>query len=187
MFAMDALNKSAQGRFLKAKRQGGFIVAYIMMGIALIAISMSALAFMHNDSAGKLLIYNNSVAIQKQIASIQGMVTNCALLYPTGNNGSGYHNAYPGGASVDVLQLTCPGAPFSNKNLWTGRNGTVPPLAPRGMGGWVYTNDASGIRLTISAGSDVDLNRSLTSAMAHYTPSQVSISGGTLTYWLLQE
>ena len=173
--------------FRHSALQRGFIAGYAIAGIALVTVTMTGLAMMNRDIGVKKLIYTTSKTLQEQISSVHTAVSNCAVLYPSGNNASGFHRAYPSGTASNVLNLTCPGAPYANKNLWTGRDGGRAPLVPKAMGSWLYTNDATGIYLTISSNGDADMNKAIASVATKYVSTQIVVSGNVLKYWILKE
>ena len=172
---------------MRMRMQQGFIAGYALAGIALMTIAMAGLTAMSKSSAQKILVFNASKTIQSHISSIHSVLSTCAVLYPSGNNGSGFHRAYPAGTAASVLNLTCPGSPYSNKNLWTGRNGERPPLMPNGLSTWAYTNDATGIYITTSSSGDADLNKSIAMAAGKYVSTQVTVTGNVFKYWILKE
>lgn len=170
----------------KIQKQLGFIAGYIIAGISLIAITMTGLAFMSQDYGGKKLVYDTAKTMRQQISTIHAAVSNCSLLHPSGDNGTSHHRAYPAGTNADIMGLDCPGAPYTNKNLWTGRDGMTPPLAPKATNGWKYTNDATGVYITISS-DDGSIQQAFSNVDEKYVSTQVEISGDTFKYWVLKE
>jgi hypothetical protein len=167
----------------------GFVAGYLLAAIALITASMTALSYMRKDSGQKLNQFNVVKAFQSQLSTIHSAITNCATIFPGGNNGTGFHKAYPPGTTpATVLSLNCPGSTYTNKNLWTGRDGAVPPLAPSGMTSWMYTNDATGVFVTsTNTNNDINLTNAMTAAAAHYVPNQILVAGNVIKYWIIKE
>lgn len=174
-------------RVRRGRSQAGFIAGYAIAGITLISIVGFGMTHMTRSSATKAYIFNTSKKLQAQISTIHGALTTCALMYPSGDNGTAFHKAFPAGTGVPVLDLNCPGSPHTNKNLWTGRNGQVPPLIPTGMTAWTYTNDATGIFITTTTNGDADIAKAISSVTNKYVATQISFSDSVLKYWILKE
>ena len=173
----------------RQRTQAGFIFGYLLSGIALIALTAYGLSKLNSVSNSKAYLHKTQQTLERQISSIHSVLTTCAMMYPSGDNGSGFHNAYPAGTAATVLGLNCPGSPHSNQNLWTGRNGETPPLMPTGMTVWAYTNNATGIFITTTTNGSTELNKAAVNVTGKYVSSQISFdsSTNTLKYWVLKE
>ena len=169
------------------KKQKGIAIAWLLAIITLFSAMMAVYSVMAQANAVQKLIYDSTERLHGQMSAIHSGLTNCALLYPAGNNGSGFHAAYPGGNNALVTALDCPGSPQTNKNLWTGRGGERIPNPPTGMSPWMYTNNAAGIVVQISSNGDPTYNTVLGNLQAKYAAAQTTLSGGILTYWVLKE
>ena len=171
------------------RSQAGFIFGYLLAGIALISLTSYGLAKINQMSNAKAYLFKTEQTLETQISSIHGVLSTCALMYPSGDNGTGFHKAYPGGSGVSVLNLDCPGSPYSNQNLWTGRNGERPPLMPKGMSEWAYTNNATGVFITTTTNGSTDLNKVAVSLTGKYVSSQINFDSATntLKYWVIKE
>ena len=169
------------------KKQKGIAIAWLLAIITLFSAMMAVYSVMAQANAVQKLIYDTTEKLNTQLSTIHSAVANCALLYPSGNNATGFHAAYPGGTDVDVTGLDCPGSPYSNKNLWTGRGGERIPNTPTGMGTWKYTNNATGVFVQLSSNGDPTYNTVLTNLKSRYATAQTALAGSVLTYWVLKE
>ena len=168
------------------KKQKGIAITWILAMITLFTATMAIYSVMARASAVQKLIFDSTEKLNAQVSTIHSSLTNCALLYPTGNNGTGFQPAYPGGSNVEVVALDCPGSTYTNKNLWTGRGGERIPNTPTGMSPWMYTNNASGIFLQLSSNGDPTYNTVLLNLQSRFATAQTSLSGGVLTYWVIK-
>ncbi|ABD72079.1 hypothetical protein Rfer_4393 (plasmid) [Rhodoferax ferrireducens T118] len=167
-------------------KQKGFMLAYVMLMIAVVSIAMSGIAFMNKGMASKSYMDDAKNVIQSQVGTIRGQILLCGLLYPSGNNATTFNIKYPGGSAVNVSALTCPGSPAANKSLWTGGNGTFLSPVPSGFTGWVYTNDAAGIKVVLTSNGGVLENNVLTSVAAKFTSVEANIVGNVMTIWIVK-
>lgn len=168
------------------QRQRGFFVGYILFGIALISIAMTGLAMMTRDAGQRAYLHKVAGEVVKQVQVVRNVVAQCAMLHPTGDNGTGFAPKFPGGSSVAVSTLECPGAPYANKNLWTGRDGVHLPLTPTGFTGWNYTNDAAGIKIELTSSGGMVHNQVLANAATKFASTEVAIAGNVFTYWIVK-
>lgn len=170
----------------KAPKQQGFMLAYIMLLIALATVAMSGFSFMNKGVAGKTYMDDTQNAIIGQIETIRGQILLCGLVYPTGNNATTFNIKYPGGSAVNVSTLTCPGNPAANKSLWTGNDGTFLPAVPSGFTGWIYTNDATGIKLVITSNAGTLANNVLANVAAKFIAAESTFAANALTVWIVK-
>lgn len=167
-------------------KQKGFMLAYVMLMIAVVTIAMSGIAFMNKGMASKTYMDDAKNAIQSQVGTIRGQILLCGLLYSSGNNATTFNIKYPGGTAVNVSALTCPGSPSANKSLWTGGNGTFLSPVPSGFTGWLYTNDAAGIKIVLTSNGGALENNVLTSVAAKFSSTEATLVGNVMTIWIVK-
>jgi len=179
------------------KKHRGFVASYLLTAIALIVIVTSGVTFMQQDLSRNQVIFDSSKLIQSQISTIHTVLTNCALLYPMGDNGSGFHKSYP--ATGALASRDCPGSTFSNQNLWTGRDGMVLPAMKFGYSNWKYVNDATGVFVTTTWANEAALEKSAANLVNKYASGQleymfileplprIPARSGILKYWIIKE
>lgn len=154
--------------------------------LALIGIAARVYSEMNKGHAEKAYMNDTKNAIQSQVDTVRGQILLCGLLYPSGNNATAFNVKYPGGNAVNVSTLACPGNPASNKSIWTGNDGTFLPVVPGGFSGWLYTNDATGIRVAITSDGGVLANNVLANVAAKFSPAEATYSMNTLTVWIVK-
>lgn len=127
-------------------------------------------------------------SINAQANLVRQTLTQCAIDYPSGDNGTGFNIAYPAATTATALTgLQCPGAPVGFTDFWGGRNGVFEPVAPAGFGSWTYTNNATGVSLSISASSADDaITAALDRVAATYSSLEASRAGLALTVWIIR-
>lgn len=172
------INQNHQIRSLPgARRQAGFaLVAAVIM--ATLILGGLTLTLARNSLNGSAISTNNTTSmLVSQAQLIIGKLGGCMIAYPTGNNGTGFHVAYPGGSGVAVSSLTCPGSAVS---LWSGTDGVFMPTIPSGFNAWQYTNDGISVRLAITTTSAASYGTAMANA-ATKLGGQASYVSPTLT------
>lgn len=171
--------------FCSYPKQSGFILAYVMLAVALLTLTMAALSYMNRGMASKTYMDKTKTKVAGQMDTIRSRILLCALTHPNGDNGTTFNISFPGGTAKPLKDLTCPGAPGPNQSIWTGSGGTFLPTPVSGFGsGWLYTNDATGVRLILqSQGGALD-NNVLTTIAEKYTTSEATYAAGVLTLWI---
>lgn len=94
----------------------------------------------------------NSEALYQYLINARDNIVACGLLYPRGDNGTGFSVQFPGGTDKTISTLECPGNTAANKSLWSGKSTAayLQPL-PVGFDQGLYTNDANGIKLVVTS------------------------------------
>lgn len=142
-----------------------------------------------NDPDAK---FRHIEAQSKELASqaylIKRIILDCALLYPGGDNGTIYNIAYPAGdVPTPITSLTCPGAPYADKNIWRGETGAFVPKTLTGWAVWSYTNDGASIRIDMVGDStNADAVNILTRAAKEFSAGETLLtpSSKMLTVYL---
>ena len=110
----------------------------------------------------------------------------CRTIFPSGDNGTGFHAAYPATPGDGlVASIVCPGQ--SPALIWSGDSRSVAPRALPGFTAWTYVNDVTSIRITTSTVTPgipffEDL---LDAVVTKVGPAQASRSVDTLTITLV--
>ena len=150
----------------------------------MITIAGGAVLKISSKTARGERIFQNQNEVLNQSRYISNRLRQCVILYPSGNNGTGFYAKYPGATvPAAVSALTCPGQPAPN-NLWTGKGGSYPPRPIAGFPAWLYQNDASGVRIMISAGSNPDNVTVLQNVASKFSAAEASYSAGVLTVFV---
>lgn len=88
-----------------------------------------------------------------------------------------------------VRNLTCVGAPAAAAYIFqgSGNQGRFLPPPPPGFTEWSYTNDSTGVFITITASAtDAAAQSALTRIQSKFTSSQASVTGTTLKAWIMK-
>ncbi len=160
------------------RAQRGFVIAYVFVTVALLAALAAVLIHSSRTAPTIARLQALESALRAQAGVQRERIGRCVLEYPSGNNGTGFHPAYPGGSAVAADSLICPGAPAGNQSLWAGQGGDFMPQAPSGFV-WTYTNDASGVSLHLTGDAQV-----LARLLSYYATNEAQLSGATLTLWI---
>ena len=173
--------------FYGSRKQSGFSLLTIMLMVVSLA---AGLAYFIANTGVNVQSQLNNLRTNQLVAQSQFIaqrITKCATDYPDGDNLTGFHIAYPAGSpSANVSTLTCPKplqAPSTGTSLWTGKDGVYLPQPPDGFNAWTYTNDATEIKITITA-TTAD-PATLTSA-ATRIGSQATVAGSAFTLTILK-
>ncbi len=139
-----------------ARTQFGFIVGYVLFGLALVSLVTGAIISMNKNNGDQQLIAQRRQQIIDDAITIRNALINCAHSYPNGWN-TDAQAAYPQfpeqASDGGVSNLVCPGAPadpLAGKiTMWTSltRSGSVVSAAPPrriGMQDWKYVNKLVG-------------------------------------------
>lgn len=167
--------------------QGGFALVYVLAAIFLMGVLSAgmALAFRSNGQAsGQQALAAQLVA---QANLVRQKISQCAVEFPAGDNGTGFHPSYPATpVSGLVSDLACPGAPVGANNLWTGTDGTFLPRPPTGFTAWTYVNDATSVRIQIQTNNPVGWSAAMSQALTRFSPSEATRVTTSLTHDTLQ-
>lgn len=167
-------------------RQAGFALGYLLLFVALFALISASVIQANQRNSRMPAIHAAADKIVQQGEYIRGHLATCAILYPLGDNGTGFHLAYPGGSGVATSTIECPGNPSANKNLWTGIDGNFLPANITGFGSWIYTNDATGVKLTLTSTGEADYNIAASMAAAKYVATEAGQAGNVFTLWVIK-
>lgn len=150
------------------------------MVVALVGL-LSATLLRGGDALQAFSSGNFVASLNGQAALIRSRVLACAIDYPAGDNGSGFQPRYPAAPTATAVStLLCPG---SGRNLWNGDDGVNLPPALSGVAPWSYVNDATSIRIAVTAGNG-ERAALLVDAAAQLGPQAV-VAGNTLTWTLV--
>lgn len=139
------------------KQQRGFIAAYILYGISLIAIVGAAYGKIHANAEQNRLVQDSVDEVISQVEVLRSKIMLCAAVYPDGDHGQfNARHAYPAPANVSHRDLAtvvqCPGAPSGSQLLSNLRDGTAMPTPPPDFSAWEYEHTlADGIRVHLIA------------------------------------
>lgn len=163
--------------------QRGILLSMVLATLVLLSVLM-ALA---SRSLSSLDNGRTRADVREQVISqaeiIRLKLSDCAISYPGGNNGTAFRVAYPAKpASGLVKDLVCPG---SGVSLWSGKDGVFAPVTIVGFGDWTYANDGASMRIGLTQ-SSASLARyaGMSSAAAKYG-SSATVSGMTFTLVLM--
>lgn len=172
--------------FVRIARQSGFAVGYLMASLSLLGILSVATVGMTRNSQAFKMEEQHTATLVSQLEQIRTALIWCGVVYPAGNNGTGFNIKYPAGSTaVNAAALTCPGDPGANKNIFQGRKGGYLDPVPNGFGAWQYINDANGIRLSIASNGSSSSSRLLSKLSARYTSASFSSVTNTMTFVIL--
>ncbi|MEC4720409.1 hypothetical protein RY831_14700 [Noviherbaspirillum sp. CPCC 100848] len=162
--------------------QRGFGTGVALFFIAVLT-AASAAAWHIARSAGDVQYFQESKdAILAQKDDIVGRLIACRVMFPNGDNGTGYRIQYPAAtAPTSLSELHCPGEAAS-ASLWSGENRVLQPGPIPGFTEWHFVNDSVSARLQIAAVTDTSqLHRDLLVLVAERIGAQASVNGATLT------
>ncbi len=164
----------------------GFAAATALFAIALFML----LGFVASSNSRNTARTEFFHATKDQMVAQRDLIANilvlCRAVYPDGDNGTGFHPSYPAtpAAPAYVSALICPKPGLS---IWSGDASAMQPRQLPGFTPWSYTNDASSIRIAITAneaGSTFYQNL-LDAVITRIGNSQAVRSGDTLTITLV--
>ena len=164
----------------------GFAAATALFAIALFVL----LGFVASSNSRNNARAEYFHATKDQMVAQRDLIANllvlCRAVYPDGNNGTAFHPSYPAtpAAPSYVTSLICP---KPARSLWSGDASAMQPRPLSGFTPWSYTNDATSIRIAITAleaGSTFYQNL-LDAVIAKIGSVQAARSGDTLTITLV--
>lgn len=175
-----ATQKQPSGCFFYGYQAGFSLLTIILMVVSLAA----GLAYFVANAGLNVQGQLNNLRTNQLVAQAQFIaqrIAKCATDYPDGNNSTGFHIAYPAGSpSVNVSTLTCP---KTTQNLWSGVDGVYLPQPPDGFSVWTYTNDATEIKIAITA---ITADPATLTSATTRIGSQATVAGSTLTLTILK-
>jgi hypothetical protein len=142
---------------LKHRKQRGFIAAYILYGISLIAIVGAAYGKLYASNERERQVQLAVDEVLAQVEVIRSKILLCGAIYPNGDHGQfAARFAYPAPSTSgnrDVLTaVVCPGAPSGSQYLNNLSDGTAIPIPPADFSPWEYEHTlADGIRIHLVA------------------------------------
>jgi hypothetical protein len=165
------------------RSQRGVGFAAVLTIIALLTAVSLATARLHNAANTGERVERVREELLQQASLVQGKLIACMASWPGGDNGTGYRVAYPAALTATAVSaLACPGAPAALQPLWHGADGVLPPRQMPDFGAWSYVNDATSMRVSITAANSYPYTTAaLASAALRLGSTQASISGSTLT------
>ena len=176
-----------RSRHVKASMfQRGVALAYILATIALASLAATYIAKSQRGVAQSQFNQDVKNSLTDPYTISRSRISGCAITYPAGNNGTGFHLVYPATpASGLVADLTCPGQSGSN-NLWYGTGGLTFAAQHRSFLPWRYVNDATNIRITITAAvANNPTLQGIMDVLVQRIGASASRSGDVLTIILL--
>lgn len=139
------------------RRQQGFVVAYIIYGIALMALVGSAYGRLQVSKDQARLVQEAVESITAQIDVIRSKVLLCGAIYPDGDHGefnARFSYPAPPAASAHRANLdavVCPGGAGGPVGLAALGDGVPLPITPPDFNPWEYEHtEADGIRVRLS-------------------------------------
>jgi hypothetical protein len=164
----------------------GFAAATALFAIALfVLLGFFALSNARNSTRAEFF-HSTKDQMVAQRDLIANLLVLCKAVYPDGANGTAFHPSYPATPAAPgyVSALICPKPGVS---IWSGDASAMQPRPLPGFTPWTYTNDATSIRIAISAntaGSTFYRNL-LDAVIAKIGASQAVRSADTLTITLV--
>lgn len=174
------------GAPVRLEKQRGF-AAYVFLVIAMLSLTAVVAAKMSRAGGQQQWNFETKNTVLDQSKIIRTRIIGCAIAFPAGNNGTGFHPRFPATPGTGLVSdLVCPGQAAPN-NLWTGVGGMTLAAAPGGFSAWTYNNDGSSIRISIQAvvGTTDRAAMNVLDAIAVRIGSNASRVGATLTITLM--
>lgn len=163
-------------------QSGLTVISMLFAAVFLIAL-LSVMVSRDLGNAAQVSVYSKTSQIVAQAQLIRAMVIKCVTDYPSGDNGTAIHKAYPLGTAVLVTAITCPGSgtvatiDASDELIFSGNDGVFMPVQIQDFGAWTYTNDAAGVRIYVDA-VDARWNASIAGAVAKFNEATTPIPNG---------
>ena len=162
-------------------QQGVAFVALLTLIGVMVAVSVAA-ARLRNAAETGAQVERLRDDLLQQVRLIQAKLVDCMVNFPGGDNGTGHRVAYPAAATTKaVTALTCPGAPAAQQALWGGTDAVMPPVEMVDFQPWQFTNDATSMRLSITARNSYAPTTAAMTNVALRLGTSASINGTTLT------
>lgn len=165
------------------RKQRGFMLGYVMLGLALTSLSLMALARMGGKSADSKRMAEMRDEVVTQANLIRAKLIACTVSFPGGDNGLGFRPQLPNTPASGVVDdVACPGNPNANKSIWAPAQGIHAPRRLSGLGAWHYTHDAMSARISIStAAGGGNVSQAALNNAALKFGTQSTVTGNTLT------
>jgi hypothetical protein len=169
---------------LMRRAQHGFVAAYLIGAIALFSVVAYAMSQMYDANAEARWRRQQADSVYEQTQLIRKQVVACGVKYPNGDNGDlaalDYYRKYPRTWS-DLSYVECPGAPSTDRGLFTGKDGIFLKQLPPDFGGWSYANNGWGIRVSMRANTPRGIEV-LSRLAQRIGPNEASQSGDVFTF-----
>lgn len=173
--------------FCKAQR--GIAIGPILFIIALLAIIVMAMSSGMGNFGMSTTVDRIKSDVRGQANLIRSKVQECYMT-TMGATSFGYPDG-PTPSGTKVIDLTCPGDPTGQQNIWTGARPTSLPATPQNFSDWVYFNYNKGrcIRLTPAgaAATQAAVQEGLTQVAKYFGPKEVYLNSSgdwSLSIWL---
>jgi hypothetical protein len=164
----------------------GFAATTALFAIALFVMLGFVASSTARNSARAEMFHATKDQMVAQRDLIANLLLLCRTVYPDGDNGTGFHPSYPATpAGGLVTSLVCPKT--APQSIWFGDANAMKPRPMTGFTPWSYINDATSIRLEITAneaGSTFYRNL-LDAVVVKIGNTQAVRSGDTLTITLV--
>ncbi len=163
----------------------GFAAATVLFAIALFVLVGAATTTISRGNAKAKMFHEIKDQMVSQTELTLSMLLLCRTLYPTGDNGTGFHTQYPGAPTgVALDSAICPG---QGSSIWSGDSRAIAPRPLPGFTPFTYFNDATSVRIVTTAINPDQYYTDLMSAVvAKMGIAQANLSGNTLTIVLVQ-
>jgi type II secretory pathway pseudopilin PulG len=121
-------------------RQAGFSILTLLMLVGTMAGALAFLVIGVGPNVQGQMDVQKTAQLLAQAQLIVHRIVKCATDYPSGDNSTAFHKAYPSDTNPGALPVTALVCPGSSQNLWSGVDGVYAPTTPAGFGDWQYTN-----------------------------------------------
>ena len=166
------------------QRARGFAAATVLFTIALFVLVGAATATIARGNSKAKMFHEIKDQMISQTELTLSMLLLCRTLYPTGDNGTGFHPQYPGaptGTSLD--SVVCPGQATS---IWSGDSRAVAPRPLPGFSQFTYYNDATSVRIeTTAINADQYYTDLMSAVVRKIGPAQATTASNKLTILLV--
>ncbi|MFN7835434.1 MAG: hypothetical protein ACK5NY_06575 [Burkholderiaceae bacterium] len=137
------------------RRAAGFVTAYVLYGVALLAVLAAGYAFVNREGDSARVTAQVRVDLQAQANMIRTKLVTCSLQRIT-EHAEAVIADYPATPADGLIRsVNCNDAtvtaPGEVGDLWKAGDGLAPPLSPSGFGNWQYLNDGSDVAFMISS------------------------------------
>lgn len=175
---------------LKTRKQRGFIVSYVIVGLALLSAFITVSGKFYTDSRLQRLINESRDEALSQAELIRDRIYLCTIAYPQSDNGSGVAELlkYPAQPASNLVEdIECPGAPGPDQRIFGGYDSSILPPPPVGGQQWEYILDIPNRRIQITLVLDSRIGEQVAQSLRRRLgTNNVSLVGNRLSYNIVE-
>lgn len=166
------------------KYQRGFLHNLVLSALVLMGVVLMGWGYMQNQNQAGVAIARSVDTTRAQMDQVQKVLGWCRVMYPAGDNGTGFHKNLPGSpldsSWVALRNVVCPGDTASG-SIWLAAREQL-GVPGQFLNEWEYRNVAAGVylRTSVQSAGDPLALAVLAQVAARLPASQKNLTGDTL-------